>query len=86
MILRRVALALLAVLPFSSAPLFPQSQPENITIHAKAPAHPFPHFWEEMFGSGRAILTLRDGYRSDLRAVKTGHRLPVRALPRHPAR
>ena len=31
---------------------------------------PFPHFWEQMFGSGRAILTLRDSYRDDLRAVK----------------
>ena len=31
---------------------------------------PFPHFWEQTFGSGRAILTLRDSYRRDLRAVK----------------
>jgi xylan 1,4-beta-xylosidase len=35
-----------------------------------APAQPFPHFWEDMFGSGRAILSLRDSYRQDLRAVK----------------
>jgi xylan 1,4-beta-xylosidase len=39
-------------------------------IDANAPRHPFPHFWEQMFGSGRAILSLRDGYRSDLRSVK----------------
>jgi xylan 1,4-beta-xylosidase len=45
-------------------------QPENITIDAGAPSHPFPHFWEKMFGSGRAILTLRDSYRRDLREVK----------------
>lgn len=43
---------------------------ENILIDAAAPAHPFPHFWEQMFGSGRAILTLRDSYRQDLRAVR----------------
>jgi xylan 1,4-beta-xylosidase len=42
---------------------------ETITIDANAPAHPFPHFWEQMFGSGRAILSLRDSYRRDLRAV-----------------
>jgi len=44
--------------------------PEVIVIDAKAPGHPFPHFWEQMFGSGRAILALRDSYRSDLRAVE----------------
>ncbi|HEX7423484.1 MAG TPA: glycosyl hydrolase family 39 [Terriglobales bacterium] len=41
-----------------------------IQIDASAPAHPFPHFWEKMFGSGRAILTLRESYRHDLRDVK----------------
>jgi xylan 1,4-beta-xylosidase len=41
-----------------------------IVVDAKAPSHPFPHFWENMFGSGRAILSLRDSYRIDLRAVK----------------
>ena len=44
--------------------------PETIVIDAKAPAHPFPHFWETMFGSGRAVLSLRESYRDDLRAVK----------------
>ena len=43
---------------------------EQIQIDASAPTTPFPHFWEQMFGSGRAILTLRDSYRDDLRAVK----------------
>jgi len=45
-------------------------QPEVIVVDAQAPSHPFPHFWEKMFGSGRAILSLRDSYRSDLRRVK----------------
>ncbi len=43
---------------------------ETVTVNAGATATPFPHFWEEMFGSGRAILTLRESYREDLRAVK----------------
>ena len=39
-------------------------------MDVNAPAHPFPHYWERMFGSGRAILSLRDSYRRDLREVK----------------
>jgi xylan 1,4-beta-xylosidase len=42
----------------------------TIVINTSAPAHAFPHFWEQMFGSGRAVLTLRDSYRRDLREVK----------------
>jgi len=41
-----------------------------IVVDPSAPAHAFPHFWEQMFGSGRAILTLRDNYRRDMREVK----------------
>jgi xylan 1,4-beta-xylosidase len=43
---------------------------ETVEIDAQSPARPFPHTWERMFGSGRAILTLRESYRRDLRAVK----------------
>jgi len=43
----------------------------DVDIDAAAPARPFPHFWEEMFGSGRAALALRAGYREDLRAVRS---------------
>jgi xylan 1,4-beta-xylosidase len=43
---------------------------EEVIVDPTAPHHSFPHFWEQMFGSGRAILTLRDSYRRDLRAVK----------------
>jgi xylan 1,4-beta-xylosidase len=43
---------------------------EQVEINAQAQTTPFPHFWEEMFGSGRAILSLRESYREDLRAVK----------------
>jgi xylan 1,4-beta-xylosidase len=45
-------------------------QVEEITINAQAPARPFTHYWEKMFGSGHAILALRQSYRRDLRAVK----------------
>jgi len=55
--------ALLAVGPYLSAQ-------EKIEVNAQAPATPFPHFWEQMFGSGRANLSLRESYRNDLRAVK----------------
>jgi xylan 1,4-beta-xylosidase len=54
-------------------PLHAQAAPGSadvIVVDAKAAAHPFPHFWEKMFGSGRAILSLRQDYRDDLRAVK----------------
>ena len=35
-----------------------------------------------MFGSGRAVLSLRDSYRSDLRAVKQSTDFDLRSLPR----
>jgi xylan 1,4-beta-xylosidase len=44
--------------------------PQTVEIDAGAPSHPFPHFWEQMFGSGRAILSLRESYRTDLRETK----------------
>ena len=63
-----VICAALAIELFGQANRTPQS--ETITIDAQAPSQPFPHYWEQMFGSGRAILSLRDSYRRDLRAVK----------------
>ena len=58
-----------------SAPLGASSnsyaqQPEQITIDVRSATTPFPHFWEQTFGSGRAILSLRQSYRDDLRTVK----------------
>jgi xylan 1,4-beta-xylosidase len=43
---------------------------QAVVVDVQAPGRPFPHFWERMFGSGRAILTLRESYRRDLREVK----------------
>ncbi len=59
-----LALAIAGAAPVRAAPA------EAITVDATAEAQPFPHYWEHTFGSGRAILSLRDGYRQDLRAVK----------------
>jgi xylan 1,4-beta-xylosidase len=58
----------LAQAPLAQAP--PTIKSETLTIDVNAPSHPFPHYWERMFGSGRAILSLRESYRNDLRAVK----------------
>jgi xylan 1,4-beta-xylosidase len=56
-------------LALASTPLTAQVA-ETITVDAAAPTRPFPHFWEHMFGSGRAVLSLRESYRDDLRTVR----------------
>ena len=50
-------------------PVLAQSATASVTIDANAPSHPFSHFWEQMFGSGHAVLALRDNYRKDLKEV-----------------
>ena len=50
---------------------FTQAQDTNLlTVDACAPAHPFPHFWEQVFGFGRAELVLRSSFRQDLDQMK----------------
>jgi xylan 1,4-beta-xylosidase len=70
---RRLALGLATLLALSIGHCSAQ---EVVKIDTRGHTSLFPHFWEEMFGSGRAILTLRESYRNDLRAVKqvTGFR------------
>lgn len=67
--------AVLVCFLFSGLSVLAQTS-DVVVVDPSAPAHAFPHFWEQMFGSGRAILALRDNYRSDLRQVKqiTGFR------------
>ena len=50
----------------------PQSSAPSsvISIDAGGATHALPHFWERMFGSERAIVTLRESWREDLRSVK----------------
>jgi xylan 1,4-beta-xylosidase len=62
---------LLAILNSRVAQTQTAPPPEVISVDGNAASHALPHFWEEMFGSGRAILSLRDGYRQDLRDVKS---------------
>src|SRR5712671_941796 len=69
-ILSRTLLVLLLLASASWAQTTQLIAGEVIVVNTSAPAHPFPHFWEQMFGSGRAILSLRESYREDLRQVK----------------
>ncbi len=63
------ALATLGLLASAAQAQAPSSR-EVIEVDTTASSRPFPHFWEQMFGSGRAILTLRESYRADLRETK----------------
>lgn len=70
LILGSLHLALLSTLCLAHAAP-PSSPPKVVDIHfdAEATGTPFPHFWEQMFGSGRALLSLRYDYRLDLTKV-----------------
>jgi xylan 1,4-beta-xylosidase len=74
--LTKGVLTLVATMPVLFAQVEPKvtaASPSSeiaIRVDAKAQTTPFPHFWEQTFGSGRAILSLRESYRDDLRAVK----------------
>ncbi len=62
---------ILAIAPLlGRAAAAPTSEPERVEIDASAATTPLPHFWEQMFGSGRANLMLREEYLEDLRAVR----------------
>ena len=50
---------------------------EQVQIDARATTTLFPHFWEQMFGSGRAILSLRDSYRDDFPGNRCDGRRPM---------
>jgi xylan 1,4-beta-xylosidase len=67
---------ILAIAVVPSRSLIAQQAPaaaaaETDTVDTSAQGTPFPHFWEQMFGSGRAELAMRESYRDDLRAVKS---------------
>jgi len=63
-------LVVVAIHLFFTIPIRAQGSVERVAIDVHAPGRPFQHFWEQTFGSGRAILTLRESYRNDLRDVK----------------
>jgi xylan 1,4-beta-xylosidase len=63
------ALALASFTPRAAqGPNAPPAQ--TVVIDARAAGTPFLHYWEQMFGSGRANLTLRRSYSDDLERVK----------------
>jgi xylan 1,4-beta-xylosidase len=64
------ALLLAAAMPAIALGAQSAAPSQTIEIDANAPSHPFPHFWEKMFGSERGIVTLRESYRNDLRETK----------------
>ncbi|HEY9840856.1 MAG TPA: hypothetical protein V6D23_10400 [Candidatus Obscuribacterales bacterium] len=73
----RAALAsglMLAALAIATGPVAPAAaqalQQSKVSLDARAESKPFPHFWETTFGSGRAILSLRQSYRDDMNTVK----------------
>jgi xylan 1,4-beta-xylosidase len=68
-----ISVATISALFAQTSPPLDKSVPSveiGIHVDAKARTTPFPHFWEQTFGSGRAILSLRESYRDDLRTVK----------------
>jgi xylan 1,4-beta-xylosidase len=64
------AVGLIVLLLSSADTGWAQPPPEIIRVDAAAPARPFPHFWEQMFGSGHAKITMRESWRQDLRATR----------------
>jgi xylan 1,4-beta-xylosidase len=69
--MRRAWVILLAVTwVFSGGSANAQQSADDIVVDAHAAGTPFPHFWEEMFGSGRANLAMRANYRTDLQLVR----------------
>ena len=70
-IFRRLALGLAALALCAASGFAIAAAPAAVKLQVDAAARgtPFPHFWEQMFGSGRAVLSLRDDYRKDLEAA-----------------
>ena len=66
----RLVVLLLVTLPAISQQASSGAATEVVRVDLSAPSTSFPHFWEEMFGSGRANLALRDSYRRDLDWVR----------------
>ncbi|MDE3072415.1 MAG: glycosyl hydrolase family 39 [Pseudomonadota bacterium] len=68
--IRRLLLSVCAVALMAGHAVAAAPDTVHLHVDARARGTPFPHFWETMFGSGRASLALRDDYRKDLDAVR----------------
>jgi xylan 1,4-beta-xylosidase len=66
----RIAVLLFLAIRCSSLERVWAQDAQPLAVDLSAKATPFPHYWEQAFGSGRAILSLREDYRDDLREVK----------------
>ena len=51
-LLRCVILSATFCAAAQQAPAQNPATPETIQVDTRAAGHPFPHFWEQMFGSG----------------------------------
>lgn len=56
--------------PASDSAMAAGGSAQTITVNTTAQGQAFPHFWEDMFGSGRAHLVMRAQYQKDLTKVK----------------
>ena len=65
----KLGLAILLTFGAVHAATPPSTDTVALKVDATAKGTAFPHFWEQMFGSGRASLALRDDYRKDIDAV-----------------
>jgi xylan 1,4-beta-xylosidase len=65
-----IAAGVMVIMLLAGGSTVAQPAPEIIRIDANALARPFPHFWEQVFGSGHANLTLRESWRNDLRTTR----------------
>jgi xylan 1,4-beta-xylosidase len=70
-----ITLMLVAIVPVVLCAQTPSpsvaSSDSVIMVNTRDTGTPFPHFWEHIFGSGRAVLSLRESYRDDLRKVQS---------------
>lgn len=67
---RVLATLALAILALPARGLAADGDVIEVPVQPAAAGTPFPHFWESMFGSGRAVLSLRESYRNDIRLMK----------------
>lgn len=65
-----VAVLLAAVATVLATVTASEAAAVEVQVRAHDQGSPLPHFWEQIFGSGRAALALRDSYRKDVRLVK----------------
>ncbi len=69
--MKKYLILVLALWLFITSPSWANQSDEIVFVDANAATTLFPHFWEQTFGSGRAVLSLREAYRNDLKLLKS---------------